>query len=105
MREEDMKCRRQAISIQEILPQLIVRYRLSGSRSTDELSEVWQTVTGGAYSANTRVGSLRRGVLEILVTDSVYIQELTFHKQEYLKALNAAYHSGSFKDIRFKIGR
>lgn len=67
------------------------------------LEEAWQA-TVGDLTSSTRVGAIRRGTLEILVTSSLMMQELTFQKQNILRGMQRAYPEGKINKIRFRIG-
>ncbi len=51
---------------------------------------VWRQVVGGKIDQNTRVGQLRRGVLEVRVASAGWAQELTFHSPMIVKRLREA---------------
>ncbi len=51
---------------------------------------VWRQVVGGKIDQNTRVGQLKRGVLEVRVGSAAWAQELTFHGPMIVKRLREA---------------
>lgn len=54
--------------------------------------------------AKTKPGNLRRGVLEIYVESSLYLQQLEFKKRELLQAMQQKLPNLKLIDLRFKIG-
>jgi hypothetical protein len=61
-------------------------------------------VIGSPGDKYTRLGSLRRGVLEILVANSVLLQELAgFQKQRLLQELRERLDSPQINDLRFRL--
>ncbi|MCH2113406.1 MAG: DUF721 domain-containing protein [Pirellulales bacterium] len=89
--------------IDNIIAQLVQRRGYAQIRATGERETAWQAAAG-AMAPSTRVGSLRRGVFEVLVANSLVIQELTFHKEELLARLQGALPEAKIKQIRFRIG-
>ncbi len=72
--------------IGNLLAQVVQRRGYAQVRTANERDEAWQTAVGEVASA-TRVGSLRRGTLQIEVANSLLMQELTFRKEELLRKL------------------
>jgi hypothetical protein len=54
---------------------------------------------------HTRVGGLRRGVLEVLVDNAVLFQELAhFQKRRLLEQLRSRLPDTPLSDLRFRLG-
>ncbi len=69
-----------------------------------QLEQVWLEVAG-EHAKQTRVGALRRGVLEVEVGSAVLLQELShFHKRRLLEALRARLPGTKLTDLRFRAG-
>lgn len=96
--------RRRAKPIGELLNHLIIRCGIAAEKSQDELNNRWQLAVGPAYAGQTRVGKLRRGILEIWVLHSSLLQELVFAKDDYLQQLNQTPNTTKIRDLRFRIG-
>jgi hypothetical protein len=62
--------------------------------------------TGGPdFARQTRVGSIRRGVLEVVVGNGVLLQELaSFHKRRLLESLRKRLRGVTLTDLRFRAG-
>jgi hypothetical protein len=70
-----------------------------------QLEQAWEETAGPEHAAQTRVGSLKRGVLEILVGNAVLLQELAhFHKRRLLEQLRRRLPSVAINDLRFRAG-
>src|SRR5437660_10856176 len=53
-----------------------------------KLESVWAEAVGPEFAAHTRLGSLRRGVLEVIVDSAPLLQDLAhFHKRRRLTVL------------------
>ena len=94
--------------IGDILSELMARQGFARVQSGAELAEAWQQAAGtlevGPLAAElTRVGALRRGMLEVLVGNSALVQELGFAKQSLLKNLARLLPDLKIKDIRFRV--
>ena len=72
--------------------------------STNDLAEVWKALVGESLKDKTRIGLLKRNVLEVYVSSSAVNQQLTFQKAQLVKQLQKQLPKENIKDIRFKIG-
>ena len=88
----------------DLLGQLMARKGFSQQESKNDLSDVWGSLVGESLSGKTRVGLLKRNVLEVYVSSSAVNQQLTFKKAQLLKQLKQQLPKENIKDIRFKIG-
>ena len=82
----------------------MARTGFSQQESRQELSSVWVTLVGETLSNKTRVGQLKRNVLEVFVSSSAVNQQLSFKKAQLVKQLQQQLPKEKIKDIRFKIG-
>ncbi len=88
----------------DILSELLARRGFARQMSAAAYDEAWREAAGELTAKYTRVAGLRRGALEIVVANSVLLQELSFRKDELLRALNGALHDEAIEDLRFRIG-
>lgn len=93
----------------EILSRLFTARGWGRRQSQLRLEDAWRTAVGaeqGLAQAATRVGGLRRGVLEIVVEDAVLLQELAhYHKRRLLTALAEQLPGTRITDLRFRLGK
>ena len=69
------------------------------------LEKAWAEAAGPEYAAQTRLGALRRGVLEVEVMSAVLLQELAhFHKRRLLERLRERLPGTTLSDLRFRAG-
>jgi predicted nucleic acid-binding Zn ribbon protein len=69
------------------------------------LEQAWAGVIGPAGAEHTRVGSIRRGVLEVFVDNAVLLQELVhFQKRRLLEQLRSRLPGTTLHDLRFRTG-
>ena len=90
--------------IGKIVAELMSQKGFGRVQSSAELEEAWREAAGPAIAQFTRVGTLRRGKLEVIVANSVLIQELGFQKTTILEALQEKLPEKSIQDLRFKVG-
>jgi len=90
--------------IADILSELFAKRGYARVRSGAALEEAWRQSAGEAFAEETRVGGLRRGVLEVVVANSTLLQELQFAKQFLLEGLKSRLPDEPVKDLRFRVG-
>jgi len=86
------------------LPELIARRGYGRVQGAASCKAAWRQAAGEFTARYTRLGMLRRGVLEITVANSTMVQELTFQKPALLEALATLLPGEGIKDLRFRTG-
>lgn len=84
-----------------LLPHLPIASRLHEYR----VWEVWESAVGETVARKARPSRVQHGKLFVMVSNSVYLQELQFSKIRIKNALNQALGAPVIKDIFFHIGR
>jgi len=88
--------------LREILSRLFVSRGWGRRNARRQLETAWAEAAGKEFAAGTRVGSLKRGILEVEVNSGILMQELAhFHKKRLLERLKATC-SSPVKDLRFR---
>jgi predicted nucleic acid-binding Zn ribbon protein len=90
--------------IGDVLAQLIARRGYARQQSTAALESAWQEAAGGEFAAVTRAGLLRRGTLEVLVSNNLLAQELGFQKDELIARLQQLSPEAKINKLRFRVG-
>jgi hypothetical protein len=90
--------------IADVLSELMARRGYARLQSAAAYDEAWCKAAGDLARKHTRVGSLKRGTLEVVVSNSVLIQELMFQKIALVKTLNQLLPGQGIKDVRFRLG-
>ena len=108
MKGRNSSNRRGAQPLSQILSELVARRGFARLRGQEELERVWrlaiEEAVGISLAASTRVGCVRRGVLEVQVENSVLLQELAgFHKHRLVQWLRDNVTSEQIRDIRFRL--
>jgi predicted nucleic acid-binding Zn ribbon protein len=89
----------------EVLSRLFTSRGWGRRQDRLHLERAWEAAAGRETAAKTRVGGLRRGVLEVTVGNAVLLQELThFHKRRLLEQLRRRLPNTPITDLRFRAG-
>jgi predicted nucleic acid-binding Zn ribbon protein len=91
-------------TIGNILSELMARRGLARIQSTEVLETAWRQAAGPLAAAYTRVGSIRRGVLDIVVANSTLVQELGYQKFDILASLQQLLPEEKIQCLRFRAG-
>ena len=96
---------RQPEKLGEILSRLFAARGWGRRQERARLEEAWSAAIGASGASHTRVGLLRRGVLEIVVDSAVLLQELAhFQKRALLEQLRSRLPGVTINDLRFRAG-
>lgn len=88
-------------SLKEVINELINAYRLREGLNEVRINEQWERIMGKMIAGKTDSLVLNKSVLTIRLNSSVLRQELTYKREEILKALNEALEWDAIKDIQF----
>ncbi len=91
--------------LSDILGELFAARGYGRLRASGELEEAWNAAVGEPGCRQTRVGGVRRGVLNVTVAHPTLLEELVaFRKPALLAALRQNAPGASIHDIRFRVG-
>jgi predicted nucleic acid-binding Zn ribbon protein len=91
--------------VSEILGELFTARGYGRLLAQKELEEAWNAAVGEPGCRETRVGEVRRGVLNVTVAHSTLLEELAaYQKPALLSALRANAPGTVIHDIRFRVG-
>src|SRR3954463_1089913 len=97
--------RRGPRALSEILGELFTVRGYGRLRARHELEEAWTAAVGEPACRQTRLGEVRRGVLNVTVAHPALLEELAaFRKSELLAALRRDAPGTVVHDIRFRVG-
>jgi predicted nucleic acid-binding Zn ribbon protein len=91
-------------SIGNILAELMARRGFARVQSAAACEDAWRQAAGDLAARYTRVGSVRRGKLEVTVANSTLVQELSFQKAALLRKLSRLLPDERIRDLRFRVG-
>lgn len=94
--------------IDRIVAEVVQRRGYARVQSQRQLEAAWQETLRevGARGAveQTRLGRIRRGVLDVWVANSTINHELTFCKTSILRGLRSRGIEGDLRDLRIRVG-
>lgn len=88
----------------DVLSELFTKRGYARVQSNAALADAWRQSAGELFAAHTRVGGLRRGVLEVVAANSTLLQELQFAKQGLLESLRQRLPDEPIEELRLRIG-
>jgi predicted nucleic acid-binding Zn ribbon protein len=104
-REQRRLYARRPKNIRDVVAKLITLRGYGRFQSDANLAAVWQAAAGESLARFSRPGQIRRGKLEVTVTNSTIMQELSFQKQPILAELSRQLPDARISDIRFRVGK
>jgi predicted nucleic acid-binding Zn ribbon protein len=90
--------------IGNVLGELMARQGYARVQSSGAREAAWRQAAGELAAQYTRVGSVRRGKLEVVVANSTLMQELTYQKTDLLSSLAELLPDETINDLRFRVG-
>jgi hypothetical protein len=87
----------------EVVGRLIARKGYVDDLGEEQRLAAWRAAAG-TLAAHSRPGRLNRGTLEVLVKNSVVLQEITFQKAVILGRLRERPEWRTLTEIRFRVG-
>jgi predicted nucleic acid-binding Zn ribbon protein len=90
--------------IGQIVKDVFAQMESKKTVSRDEVDAYWKKLVGDAGAKHTRPITLRKGVLNVLVDSSVWMQEVNMRKRGLLKGLKSMFGKDKISQIQFKIG-
>ncbi len=90
--------------MKEALQSTLQKLHLDRQILASNIWSVWEEVVGEAVAQRTQPKKLRHGILLVTVTNSSWMQQLQFIKEDLRQKLNAALQSDEIGEIRFRVG-
>jgi predicted nucleic acid-binding Zn ribbon protein len=103
-REAKRSYARRPKKIADVIAQLITRRGYGRIEANEQLAGAWSAAAGEPLATYSRPGKLRRGTLEVSVTNSTIMQEFSFQKQRILAELGRRMPDAKIRDLRFRVG-
>ncbi|WP_321491509.1 DUF721 domain-containing protein [uncultured Desulfobacter sp.] len=91
--------------IRDILSEALSKYSPPRKTEITQIWEIWDLVLGSSISQNAKPDTFKNGQLQVIVSSSVWIQQLKFLEKEMIANLNQGLDSPLITHLRFKIGR
>jgi predicted nucleic acid-binding Zn ribbon protein len=88
----------------QAISQLLARTGYAQIQTAATCEAAWREAVGPKLAAGTRPGLVKRGVLEVLVSNNSVLQELSFVKSKAVKVLKQLVPDQQIRDVRFRVG-
>ncbi len=69
-----------------------------------EIWRVWKEVVGQTYAENSQPSKIRKKQLTVTVSNSIWLQELTFYKETILEKINRKLGRKAVHSIIIRVG-
>lgn len=96
---------RPAKKMGDVISQLLVKRGYANVQQANTLDALWNAAVGQRFASQTKACQVKRGVLEVMVSNSAVMQELVFVKAKLIKTLTTTAAEHQIKDIRFRVGK
>src|SRR3954462_6227552 len=85
------------------LSELIALRGLARTGEAAELDAVWRAAAGESIASKTRVMGIKRGVLQVGVSNTPLLSELaSFHRESLLRKLQLDHAALKIRDLKFR---
>lgn len=91
--------------ISDILSKALSKYTPPRQTEITQIWEIWDLVLGSPIAQNAKPDTFKNGQLQVIVSSSVWIQQLKFLEKEMIANLNSRLDRPLITHLRFKIGR
>ena len=91
-------------SLQKAMEMTLDRLGLGSSLATVAIQRVWSEVVGEEVARRSRPDRLRNGRLQVIVGDTVWLQQLSMLKPQILARLEAHLGTPVVREIFFTVG-
>ncbi len=91
-------------SLKEVLSRLFLARGWGRTSGQAKLEEAWSAAVGPEWKDHSRAVVLKRGVLEVWVTDALVLQHLVMIKAMLIASVSEKLGQ-SVKEIRFRVGK
>src|SRR6478752_9296062 len=94
-----------AKAIGSVMGQLFAKKGYGQVQAAKSCESAWQEAVGSRFGKDTRCGPIRRGILEVTVSNSLVLQELTFIKSQLVKQIASLAPEQKITSLKFKVGQ
>ena len=90
--------------IKEVIDTIFTTSALPINFDDMRIWKLWDGVVGKKIAEHARPFSIKKGILLVMVTDSIWLQELEFKTEGIKEKLNSKLQRKAVKKIRFRVG-
>jgi hypothetical protein len=90
--------------IKEVIDTIFATSALPINFDDMRIWKLWDGAVGKKIAEHARPFSIKKGILLVMVTDSIWLQELEFKTEVIKERLNSKLQRKAIKKIRFRVG-
>ena len=94
-----------ARSVSQVLDRLFLEKGYANEQSREELLTAWEKAVGPVLCSQSKVGLLKRGMLQIFAANEIIMSELDFQKAKALKSLQQSLPEMKIRGLKFHLQR
>lgn len=98
------KAKSDLIPVGDIISSLLTDGTLPYRPDDVEIWRVWKEVVGETYAENSQPSKIRKKQLTVTVSNSIWLQELTFFKETILENINKKLGRKAVNGINIRVG-
>lgn len=91
-------------TMKSVINRVMARKGYGQQQTSSQIRDAWREVVPEGLGSLTRVAEVRRGILEVYVSNSMALQQMGFLQHELLKQLQNRLTGMKLRGIRFKLG-
>ncbi|MGD9649027.1 MAG: DciA family protein [Pirellulales bacterium] len=93
------------VKLADLMTELMARRGFARQQAGLALDEAWRQSAGALLAQRSRVGAIKQGVLDVVVSSSSLVQAIAFERSALLARLQAALPDEHLVDLRVRVGR
>ncbi|UCD77003.1 MAG: DUF721 domain-containing protein [Desulfobacterales bacterium] len=101
---ERKKRKAEFVHIGSLIPDVLKTYRRESDSELVQVWQVWDSTLGEIIAQNAKPAAFKGRILLVHATNSTWIHQLQFLKDEMIAKLNKALGKPLIDDLKFKIG-
>jgi predicted nucleic acid-binding Zn ribbon protein len=91
-------------AIGNILAELMARRGYAQVQAASQCTDAWRQAAGELLARHSRATLIKRGVLEVICSNSTMVQEMSFQKAGLLKRMAELLPGDKIRDLKFRVG-
>jgi predicted nucleic acid-binding Zn ribbon protein len=95
---------KEAVHIGRVIDRLLKTYRHESDSELSRIWSLWDGLVGDVIAAHARPHAIKGRLLLVYVTNSSWLHQLMFLKQDIIKKINKSAEKEILTEIKFKIG-
>jgi len=91
-------------AMEDLIPETLTKLKMRNAYTEEEICSAWEVVVGAQLAKHTRPSGLRRGVLQVSVSQSTVHYAIQGMKSTLLTRLQEKFGTAQVQDIHFRMG-